>query len=58
MSVGCEGDGNEIKELWNDWELCDKCGYRYHVIERCSPDDHHIQASIFDELDYETGMYL
>ena len=35
----CRRCGNTINDLWNDWELCDTCGYRFHTIELKSPDD-------------------
>ena len=37
--MNCRRCGNQINSLWNEWELCDKCGYRYHTGEQRSPDD-------------------
>jgi len=36
--MNCKRCGNQINGLWNEWELCDKCGYRYHVGAQRSPD--------------------
>ena len=36
--MNCRRCGNQINGLWNEWELCDKCGYRYHVGAQRSPD--------------------
>lgn len=36
--MNCRRCGNKIKGLWHQWELCDKCGYRYHVGVQRSPD--------------------
>ena len=35
--MNCRRCGNKINGLWNEWELCDKCGYRYHVGVQRSP---------------------
>jgi hypothetical protein len=31
----CGHDG----QTWNDWELCDTCGYRFNLTSNTSPDD-------------------
>lgn len=30
---------NSIISIWNGWELCDNCGYRYNIKNKNSPDD-------------------
>jgi hypothetical protein len=39
-TMKCRRCNQEIgDELWFGWELCDHCGYRFHVETQQSPDD-------------------
>lgn len=35
--IKCRKCGSLLGPLWHGWELCDKCGYRYNVIDKKKP---------------------
>ena len=35
----CRKCRSEIAPIWNDWELCPTCGYRYNIETGKSPDN-------------------
>ena len=59
--MNCRRCSKPINGLWHEWELCDKCGYRYHRGEH-SPDGQNpaqtkrlIEIGILNDNGHPTG---